>query len=309
MWVKDLLLGALFLGTMAATGGCGAGDCGTFAEAACAKVSECQPTFGGLLATSTTTSCVALERDICERSLRAPGSNLTPDQAGRCGEVYKKATCDDLFNGAIPAAADCQVAGSRATGEPCGQDSQCQARNCQLASGTNCGTCQPTVGAGQACGGAAKIACVSSLSCINSVCVAPGSSGQACSSSAPCQTNLRCASGTCQPKVEPGGACATSSDCKTYLGNQTCDANAKVCATVTINYIDGGGSCTNSVMNNTQNLCKADFECRAKTAGAPTTCEPRTALGQPCGTGLAGCVLGTSCVSGTCQVVDPASCG
>lgn len=309
MWIRNLLLGTFFLGMAAATGGCSAGDCGTFAEAACAKISECQPYFSGLIATSTTTSCVALERDLCQRSLSAPGTNNTPEQAGRCGDVYKKSACDDLFSGALSSAADCQPAGSRLTGDPCAQDSQCQSAHCQIAGG-NCGTCQPTASAGQACGGTGKIACASSLSCVNSVCVSYGSVGHACSASAPCQNNLRCVSNTCQPKVDPGGPCTTSNDCKTYLGNQVCDTTTKLCTTVAINYIDGGGSCSNTVKNNMLNVCKADFDCVAPATGGATTCIPRTALGQPCGAaGQASCALGSSCISNTCQIVDPASCG
>src|SRR4051794_20069731 len=135
MRVTDFLLGTLFWGMIAAAGGCGAGDCGTFAEAYCAKLAECSPYFSSVLATSTTTSCVALERDSCERSRTAPGSNVTSDQAGRCGEIYRKATCDDIFSLATAAAGDCQPAGSRLTGEPCGQSAQCQSSNCQITSG------------------------------------------------------------------------------------------------------------------------------------------------------------------------------
>lgn len=312
MYGKNFLLGALLLGALAMTGaGCGASDCGSFAEAYCAKLTECQPYFGALLATSTMTDCVSLERGICERSLTAPGSTASEAQAGRCGDVYRKATCDDLYSLTVNAAMDCQTAGTRAVGQPCELGSQCQSGSCLIETGI-CGTCQATVGAGQACGGANKIGCTAGLSCISSVCVAYGNVGQACSSSAPCQNSLRCVSGTCQPKADPGSACASDSDCKTYLGNQTCDPNAKLCANVTINFVDNGGACSTNVVNNARNICKADFDCVTMTSGGSgtSTCIPRTPVGGTCGnTGNAGCVLGSNCVNHTCQIVDPASCG
>src|SRR3569832_2009231 len=99
--VRSWLLGTL-LGTLALGGtGCGAGDCGTFADAYCAKLAECEPVLSGASATSTMTSCVALERATCERSVAAPGSNIDAAQAGRCGEVYRKATCYDLYSQAV----------------------------------------------------------------------------------------------------------------------------------------------------------------------------------------------------------------
>jgi hypothetical protein len=212
----------------------------------------------------------------------APGVTGLGTKLAACEAAYQSAaeTC-----GAIDPAPCLPPSGALSDGAPCGADAQCASGLCSVPAGdinaptayiafTNaqnaattpaagvtrgaCGTCVPTVAAGQPCNG-------------------------------PCATGLVCQQGNCAPPPPPGdvGENCVDRSCKNGL---QCDPVKDTCAVTPAE----GEECVDP-HTGVELGCAAPFFCQHAAMGAMGTCVRGSVEGGPCSPSGLACARGLVC--------------
>lgn len=281
----------------------------------------------------------------CSLVVGAPGSGLTPGLLSSCTSKVRAAcgdddACEDLATvGTLPDGAAC---GSDV------QCASTDCKTSGSGDGERCGVCTPRVAIGGACGGGSLGSCVKGASCVSKtnspgtcvarpelaegdVCYDPkgssssvgrcsdglscvivsgsnsaavkctrrGSAGAACASESACLSELACISGKCGVPAAVGAACTTGSDCATTA----CSTATKTCAA--IEWVAAGAACDGSGRRCARGSC-------SQSSSAPGVCVDPIADGAACSNTTTGaaprCDRYASCINGTCQIFDPATC-
>ncbi len=131
----------------------------------------------------------------------------------------------------------------------------------------------------------------------------PATSGAACDANKPCVAGLVCDAGKCATPQQEQAAC-------TGPGVGNCDAAQGL-------FCDAGGKCRKALTAGAGQKCGYDQQSGDFTAclGGATcdatamTCTAPAADGAACDlTKGPGCMAPAQCLSGTCTIVDPATC-
>lgn len=315
--------------TAAADGG---GTGGPTADQACAQLAkaECGKRDGCSKGTSITrvygemSVCLTRTAQACANRLAAVNTADTPQSAVNCAAAYAKLSCNDFFDGKLPA--DCTPAGPAADGQPCAFNAQCASGYCGGTKNALCGTCAPQPAPGDSC---ATSRCGPGQNCVAATmtCADVGILNAACDSNDPCGNGLSCvdasaksAGGTCQVALgTPGAACGGEAmpGCNGSLGLACVGASgSKTCVMVTYG---GDGMPCGDLSSTAVVQCKAGTCSMATGAagGSQTgTCVLDAIDGASCDT-----VLGPSCMTparcivtgggtaGTCALPTDRGCG
>ncbi|HEY3358377.1 MAG TPA: hypothetical protein VGQ83_34330 [Polyangia bacterium] len=337
---------SLVLATILAVG-CGGGSSGPSATAACtsratascALRDSCSSGHGVAARYGDPASCVSREAQACESNLRAPGTHVTPATVAACATGLPGQACADFWNN-VPIPACLPPAGARANGQPCGAPGQCQSTYCALPKGAACGLCADLPAAGAPCVNTGET--VRGFTCARTTGTwAPlGASGSACNDDSPCGAGFACvgAAGsatTCEAQpTATGAACdarrTSAADCDRTLGVFCTGHTGGVCAPIT--YVGGGAACGRLDQGDggaggadggagafTVAACTAGALCVLEAGVLRGACVAPAAEGAACDTDLGPpCLAPARCVgsvsdggttTGTCQLIDPASCG
>lgn len=253
------------------------GSCSSQAKALCEKTDDCsRPTLQ--YAYGDLKTCIERVTIDCEADVAAPGSNTTPADLKACASALAKESCEDWAQaGRRPA---CSVPGSRADGEPCGTDTQCQSTRCAIEPGATCGTCMPLMGEGEPCTDVA--ACGSGLLCAGGVCMTPQDPA---------------------PPLALGEACDPLADQCDRLQLQICYPQTNVCTQIPI---AGLGETCGLVNGSDYVSCSLNLTCTGGFSEAGT-CVAKAADGESCVS--ASCVSPAQCINEICAVPDPGECG
>jgi hypothetical protein len=235
----------------------------------------------------------------------SPGSTRTVDGLFACADQFRQQACDAVNDDVIP---PCVTPGTRAPGEPCIASSQCASLVCFNTGGGNCGSCDPTVGVGEAC--SSEVACTPGLYCdpLTNTCatyqsstmpdggVPPNSGGPG----DPCSTDESCSSATfCKETANPavctalptlGEDCATPHRC---AGDDYCDHEGFVCRGLP----GMGQDCGVDAVTGVAQWCEPPLICRPLATSGNDTCEPAQTEGEPCLLDNTGNVRLDSCAS------------
>jgi hypothetical protein len=163
----------------------------------------------------------------CWYSLHAPDAASSAMGVAGCIGLLPQMECGALLGNRWPEA--CRIApGTRAAGQVCSVDAQCDTTRCMRASETACGSCAPLATAEQPC--RASSDCSAGLACSqDGKCRAPGAPGNACDLQHACAYGVSCASGSCVPALGQGAQCKLDSDsCDRYAG-LACGATSARC--------------------------------------------------------------------------------
>jgi hypothetical protein len=276
-------------------GGSGSGDCTSVDTAICNKLQQCAP-IALKVAYGDMSTCIQRLGLACTATTTAPGVTDTPAEFAACANDYAALSCSDMLNNVEPSS--CKIKGSRADGEPCGSDEQCQSAFCKT-NGSNCGACGEPAAAGDPCTKNAD--CASGLVCATGVCKTPVDAGGQCTDKSDCASGLTCKSGTCALPGGAGAPCSvTAQDCDTTAG-LFCSTNA-VCTSV--GTASAGQAC--GVINGTYVVCTGGGYCKG---GLQGTCEAPAANGAACSPTGPTCLSPAQCLNSTCELPNPASCG
>ena len=235
----------------------------------------------------------------CVLSSSASGSKLGPDYWNSCAALAAN-NCDGYDCGAYPS-------GTRQTGEPCLNGTQCASLWCWgtdimgTSQGIQCGICAPRLTEGSACDSLSD-ACELGMSCFQGVCRKQGQAGDSCENRrdcvypAICLGNGVCGTVTAAPKGR-GQPCTTYLDCNPSEG---CDLTTKICTPY--QFGQPGTACDAEIR-----FCEFG-NCDLGTG----TCSTVTVLsdGAPCdpNNSATTCQTYSLCFGGTCHIPDPASC-
>jgi len=297
--------------------------CADLAQAMCNKRATCTNGAGITHTNGDMDSCLAEELQQCTVALAAPGSGNSPDAIERCVSSFKGLSCTDFLNGSPPVA--CTPAGSRAVGDPCTFNGQCESAFCAHAKATVCGTCASPPSVGDPC---LDGNCAHGQTCVNSTntCEAIVAGGQPCDGQN-CTALYNCVAadvvnsgpGTCEMAgASANTACGTgTAGCAGVMG-LACGgpAGAKTC--MPMSYGDDGAACGPSA-DGARTACKAGG-CFTATGPATEaqagTCKADVGAGAACDVLLgplckppARCVSSGNATAGTCTIPDPSSCG
>jgi hypothetical protein len=321
--------------------------CTERAQASCALRDSCSAGHGVANHYGDLTTCVSREAQLCELNVKAPGSKTTAQTVEVCAKSLPSTTCPDFYNN-VPSTACIPPPGTRANGQACGANTQCVTGYCAILSGVACGVCAdlpvqgaPCVDPGVAVRGFGCLKTTSTWAAL-------GSSGGPCTADSPCGDGLACVTaavdggaagpaGTCQAQgTTPGTTCdnrlQTAPDCDRTVGvvcpshrNAVCEAllyatAAQPCGRLpgdvdggvpdggvppAITACTNGGACVTAPATDGGAALTGTCVAPAAESGA---CD--TDLGPPC-LGPARCIGATTdagVTTGTCQLVDPASC-
>ncbi|HEY8039035.1 MAG TPA: hypothetical protein VIF15_04545 [Polyangiaceae bacterium] len=310
LWALPAVLSAVLACSGTTTGGGGgvsdAQACSDLAANICNQVASCAPFLVTVIYGDATT-CASRFDATCPDTLAASGTGATASNVEACAQAYKAASCDDILSNNTPSA--CQIHGSLAAGQACGDDTQCAGDGgfCNVASGQACGVCGTRAAAGAAC--AANKACQVGLVCAlptgatTGSCVAPGAQGATCDAGHPCKSLLTCFKGTCAQPMEAGQACDGVAQNCDYAKGLFCNPQTKVCATITT--ATGGGTC--GYANGTYSVCTGGATCQMGTGGTGT-CQAAAADGATCGSNGASCEQPATCVNNACALPNASAC-
>ena len=326
----SILFSALACSSSSATGGGGAPDpitpaCADYARAYCAKLDQCgnkaaQRTFGSVDA------CVARASMRCVSAAAAPSSGSTAVTIDACTGTIPTASCAEWLE---PEPVVCAISpGTLAKGAACAFGTQCASTYCAIPLGAGCGQCAAVPGAGDDCTatrgcGPANLRCDASGS---GKCLPLGGASAPCDASAPCLAGLDCVGaepkkmtqGACQPaRATLGAACdparVAAPGCDRNQGLD-CDKASLQCVAVAT--ATAGAPCGYDKTSGAFTICTGGSTCFASAAsGATAVCVVAvvegsacdTAAGPPCLT-PARCVAAPGGTSGSCVLVDGASC-
>jgi hypothetical protein len=269
---------------------------------------------------------------VCQTSLSAPGVSSAYSAAiEKCTTDFKTAACgavdcEPRVEGTLPVGAGC-ADGSQCLGGRCGNQRSEGGGTAAPPSGkpSYCGTCQPYLKEGEACGTSNEIQCARSLTCSNGKCaprptstttsserVAIGGSciegsGESsqfkqCVSGAYCKVSFEggTTTGKCTAELNEGDACdGTGSQCKSGL---SCSNETKKCAK--IQTVGVGAECSNG------KRCATGSSCVFASTSSPPTCQADLAEGAACTDDgkSARCAGFARCVDGKCGYEDPNLC-
>lgn len=320
------------------SGGSASSSCSNYANAEIDAEIRCG---SGQLSSDERANYVSRFSIVCNDAITAPGSGITSAYLDGCVAALAK---NPACTSAVPECAD--PAGTLAIGAACGSDDQCASTHCAIntviagadGGGTtseNCGTCGTTVADGAAC--ASGDTCVAGDSCTNGkcsaettsgggtgalgsscqedsdcatpnrcdftqgVCAAPGAAGSSCFTAADCVSGLICNGGEqCEAPVASGGAC-TGGDCASGLG---CDSTSHKCTSIT--FAAQGAPCDRDAILCDRGTCNIGSSGGANAGICPTILADGAACDASSGT--TSCDDFAECISGTCQILNPASC-
>ncbi len=150
-------------------------------------------------------------------ALEADGRlTLSAEGIEACAEHLAEVACEaQLFDLDGPCAG--VWSGLGVAGDPCGPGLEsfvCDAAHVCVVGLDLCGTCEPSVGAGEACAPGGP-RCVGAAACVDGTCVARGLPGAACGDEAPCVLGASCVDGACAgfEVVAEGEACGQGRRC------------------------------------------------------------------------------------------------
>ncbi|MFT6821608.1 MAG: hypothetical protein ACJATT_005439 [Myxococcota bacterium] len=193
--------------------------CELTASAFCEYYARCDR-----MAVDTLAECQNTFLETCEgvfepryAALEARGDlALSTAGVGECAEHLRTVECSQQvfdLDGACGAVWDGQVGEGGACG-PGLESFVCDDEHTCVLTLSFCGTCEPFVPAGSACGDGVR--CDDNSSCIDDVCVLDAAVGDACNDEQPCRLGARCTEGVCTTNaiVGLGEACDSGRRCQ-----------------------------------------------------------------------------------------------
>ncbi|MEZ4372583.1 MAG: hypothetical protein R3B07_17285 [Polyangiaceae bacterium] len=181
------------------------------------------------------TGCKATQSAAC---LSAVGETYDSTNAKDCLNAVKKAYQDaklsradvDVIEFKSGACAELFV-GSKAEGDGCSADAECDTVNGYRCIGDQSPTCQiPTeVGGGGKCSDPSAV-CASGFYCDGTNCLQAVGVGQSCVDE-PCTEDLNCLAGTCTAKTADFQDCSKNDDCQSGLCDVPRGASTGICVT------------------------------------------------------------------------------
>ena len=293
----------------------GAGNAGpleqvqALATAYCTRLLACQP-HEFAIDYPDLTVCVARESLRVQASLGAPGAKSSVEILSSCAKQVATAACDAVRYGGPPRCFF--TAGSRANGQPCAWDSQCQGKVCYRKSGGTCGLCASEGKFGDTCSPRtceAGITCALDTGSNNYRCRAGAKAGEPCNSNVKqesmCGYGLTCVAGKCAPAAGLGAPCGEIG-CDHDLGH-ACHKETKVCTAIAM----GGPGATCSLAAIGHDLYKEcnDGLCLNRNDRGNGKCVAYAADGAAC-EGWTGplCRVPAMCLQGKCKVLTGTEC-
>jgi hypothetical protein len=300
-------------------------SCATLAQAECGKRASCSNGTSITRVYGEMSVCLARAALQCTTRLAAPNTGATAQTVSRCAAAYPTLSCNDFFDGKLPA--DCTPSGPGANGQPCAFNGQCATAYCGGTANALCGSCAAQPAAGDSC---ANSLCGPGQNCVaeTMTCEDVGILNGSCATNDPCGNGLSCvgvsstsAQGTCEVALGTvGAACGggTTPACNGSLGLSCVGATGgKTC--VAISYVSDGMPCGN-LSNTSFAQCKAGT-CYTATGVASGSqmgnCKLDAIEGASCDTVLGpSCMTPARCVvasdggtSGLCTVLTGSTCG
>ncbi len=289
--------------------------CADFAQAACGRISACEPWILQFQYGDAAT-CQARLKLSC--TLGANAAGLTDEVATlvACTQAIGALACPDIVVGNTPAA--CRpMMGTRMNGLACANAGQCTSLYCAQPKGGGCGVCGPAPKAGDSCANLAS--CGDGLLCADDgTCQPPVAQNGACDGGHPCGAQLTCVgaakSGTCQPVLAPGANCDN-----TFVTTARCDfLQGLFCKTApmstmgtcaVIGLAKTGEPC--GLVNGGATICQAGGHCMLTQMNPPVgTCIAPAADGTACDPQKGPeCLTPAVCAGNVCRIPDPAVCG
>lgn len=269
--------------------------CDAYAEIYCNYVWQCLSVEqrAGVALTSTNEHCVALHSSFgCSLEESAENGNVQVDADGlrECVRAARAGDCFDVWGCAWKA-----IRPTVGRGEACTSNLDCMGDDaCRFAESDVCSVrvCRPLAEEGEFCAFGGE--CQSWLSCVDEVCVAPGSEDTFCDAEHPCDEGLECITGAalwgyCVRYLGQGEACLD--------GPLNCDPREAYCdfeqqpdTPYCRPFAAPGASCEDAD-------CDYHHFC-----SAAAVCEPIVAPGAPCAEDAA-CWYDHACVDGICSLV------
>jgi hypothetical protein len=234
------------------------------------------------------------------KAVSAGKVRFDPQQAQACLDGLRARGCDRTPR-EVDQACERAAAGTLAAGASCNWVFECASGRCDPSSPGACpAKCGAAGGEGAACGTCDLRA---GLRCLESLCSAPHTAGQKCSSSADCTLDLYCdaSSGKCAARGSAQASCESGEQCAPGL---FCDlaANGGLCT----KKFAAGASCTAASAEAIGPACFQGSVCRgftfAKGGATPGTCAAIGEIGASCAASaqVTGCGEGLVCSGGQC---------
>jgi hypothetical protein len=311
----------LFLGCAAGCGGSGSSSgvdqaCANLATARCMQRQSCSNGASITRVYGDLATCLSREKLQCKIAFAASGSNRSLASTETCAAAYATQSCGDFYANIVPD--ECQIMGTRASGQSCAFGAQCASDFCVDDKTSPCGSCGAPPLPGTSC---LNSGCDQNQECVagTGLCQSYGASGDGCDDGHPCGGGLSCAGAMCQTAVAqlgascggklPGCDAFKGLSCAGMVGMKSCVAivlagDGQPCG----NQSDGSfvncaaGTCytsTGVVLSGQTGMCKAN-------AADGAACD--VALGPSC-VGPARCFVGGAGTSGVCTVPDASVCG
>ena len=267
----------------------------SYAQVDCAKFASCFPRLF-LYRFKDLAECQTRATAELARQALLPGTGHSGVGLIDCALATSQLSCDDYMSARARWA--CAVRGTRANGQPCSDDAQCESGLCPSAD-LSCATCAATPAPGGTC--AAGDRCGFGMICTAAkTCVYPVREGDACDAARPCEDPFYCSGGFCEAApTAPGELCGTTygiPDCDYRRGLYCSNATAGTC----LEYFAAGPGKTCGVATGGQLVCVRDAPCTGSVCGNPPT------VGQTCNSTQGFCAYPEQCVNARC-VAPPAA--
>ena len=277
------------MGNDAGAGGADASSCALLGTAICEKYAQCAPfyvdaTYGG----------VARCADRYASSQCGASTAAVPDPSA-CTAALANASCDLFLSGSV---SECDPKGTLADAAPCAQSIECISGSCPVEDGVLCGTCQPSIAEGGACGAPSQM-CAKGTVCKNSVCTKLALPGEPCATYTDCSGPLLCVGGQCTRGASEGETCTFKTNdlpCDNFAGLFCSNATAKCKA---MKLAEPGQSCGYDAATDDVVRCKNGTCINASCVSHlhdGDACSPIMASGLPT------CEAPSRCVAETCQL-------
>lgn len=254
---------------------------GLYTKVLCTAYSICSP--GNMaFAYGDQAGCVAQLNAYYLISSFLPGSGVSLTTLEACAAQESGTNCFDVNSSR--AGLTCQIQGTKAIGEPCMEDSQCESSFCP-GPDRACAVCKIVPGLGDPCDQGRcgnGLVCGASNTCVNTAAI-----GASCNASAICEVG-NCVAGTCQARQGSGAPCDTTLRCNSAQG-LTCSSGKCIPYTVS----KPGESCTQ--------VAGSYKFCQNNTACIAGTCDALPKIGEPCdATTGPFCAFPNTCRDGKC---------
>jgi hypothetical protein len=271
--------------------------CTDWATRYCKRLALCAP-LSVEIAYGEVAHCVERNRPVCVSALGASGTGQTPSRLESCAQAYDSAPCEDVVVGKPPLS--CNVPGSLAAGEACGDNAQCSGANgyCRMANDETCGRCSVLGAAGAGC--FSDRDCEYGLVCYFT-CMPPVAPGAACDGmTRQCPATLVCFNYMCSTPAPADAPCDPRADNCDRDHGLFCDPQTKSCLHYTV--ADAGAAC------GTGTACGAG-SCTTDPETQKATCVANAADGTSCDAASGPfCSAPARCVDTRCMLPDPSSC-